>query len=237
VIAALAGLLGAGVAGFAATQSSSGMVHGCYSRKTGVLRRIPATGQCQIGERSLNWNMEGAQGASGAIGPQGLQGDTGPQGPQGDTGPQGPQGDTGPQGPQGDTGPQGLQGDPGTSPPAQPPPPPSNFSIFHPPGSGAGDVIFTWSNPTSLDLDHMVLRVTAASPYPEISTDNCPKLQNAGIDETPAISPSLDNRAGMSNRIELVFSSSPSTDYCFALFALNSNGRASAPVWATYETP
>lgn len=254
VVAGCCGAFLAGAVAFASAQTSSATIHGCYSTKTGVLRRISASGHCKSGERGLNWNVKGRRGrigltgSQGAIGPQGGTGSQGTAGADGTTGPQGPQGDagaTGPQGPQGDTGPtgpQGPKGDTGASAPVEPPAAPTNFSVFHPGDNGGynssvSDVIFTWSNPTTFELDHLVLRVTATSPYPQVPTDNCPRLQNDGIDETPAIVSSVDERSGRSNRIELVFSSTANTEYCFALFALNTDGKASSPVWATFATP
>ena len=54
-------MTGAGVAIAAIPDSGSGLVHGCYSTKTGVLRVVdPAKKQhCKSGERSLNWNQRG----------------------------------------------------------------------------------------------------------------------------------------------------------------------------------
>ena len=55
------------------------MIHGGYSTKTGVLRRIPSTRHCKSGEKSLNWNGKGIQGI------QGVKGDPGPPGADGTT--------------------------------------------------------------------------------------------------------------------------------------------------------
>jgi len=127
VIAVIA-LVAAGIA-YAAIPDSSGVIHGCYSAKTGALRVIDSSGKCANGENALNWNQQGPKGDVGATGPQGPKGDagaTGAQGPAGAagaTGPAGPAGAQGPQGsqgPQGDTGATGAQGSQG---PAGPPGP------------------------------------------------------------------------------------------------------------------
>jgi hypothetical protein len=108
-LVALLALVGAGIA-YGAIPDSSGVIHGCYSSKTGALRVISSTAKCASGEVALNWNQQGPKGDTGATGPQGA---VGPQGPKGDTGATGPQGDPGPagaQGPKGDTGPAGAPG-------------------------------------------------------------------------------------------------------------------------------
>jgi Collagen triple helix repeat (20 copies) len=101
--AVVVGLLVGGIA-YASIPDSGGVIHGCYL-SNGNLRVIdsPST-TCKSNETPLDWN---AQGAAGATGPQGPVGATGPQGPTGDpgavgaTGPQGPKGDTGTTGPAG----------------------------------------------------------------------------------------------------------------------------------------
>jgi hypothetical protein len=74
-------LVMAGVA-YAAIPDGSGVIHGCYTNKGGILSVIdPSAGQtCSSLQTPLRWNQ------------QGPKGDTGPQGPQGDPGPQGPSG-------------------------------------------------------------------------------------------------------------------------------------------------
>jgi hypothetical protein len=64
---------------------------------------------------SMQVNLKGPQGDTGATGAQGPQGPIGLTGPQGIQGATGAQGLTGPQGPQGDVGPQGPQGPAGAS--------------------------------------------------------------------------------------------------------------------------
>jgi len=128
-LVAVLALVGAGI-GYAAIPDSSGVIHGCYSTKTGALRVIDSSAKCANAEIALNWNQQGpkgdpgATGPQGAVGPAGPKGDTGATGPQGAAGAQGPAGlkgdpgTTGAQGPKGDTGaagPQGPQGSPGAS--------------------------------------------------------------------------------------------------------------------------
>lgn len=72
-----------------------GIVHGCYSANTGLLRVIdPADTTCRPGEVPIEWAQRGPAGPQGEPGPQGLQGERGPQGPQGEPGPPGPEGPT-----------------------------------------------------------------------------------------------------------------------------------------------
>jgi hypothetical protein len=74
IIAAFSGVLIAGAGAVAATQTSTAVIHGCYSTKTGVLRRIRATGHCKSGERTLNWNAQGIRGIRGVKGETGSPG-------------------------------------------------------------------------------------------------------------------------------------------------------------------
>src|SRR4051794_16860136 len=89
VVAGCCGAFLAGAVAFASTQTSTAVIHGCYSPKTGFLRRIPAKGHCKSGEKSLNWNGKGIQGVQGT---QGIKGDAGQPGADGSPGPQGPPG-------------------------------------------------------------------------------------------------------------------------------------------------
>ena len=98
--AAAALVLGAGIA--YATIPSGNVINGCYARSGGTLRVIDGgVTNCKSSETSLNWNVQGPQ---GAIGPQGTQGATGAQGAAGATGAQGPAGPTGATGPAGPSG-------------------------------------------------------------------------------------------------------------------------------------
>jgi len=74
----------------------SGVIHGCYDKKTGLLRVIDSAGAvCTSKETALPWSQIGPQGAPGAAGAQGEPGSpgaTGETGAQGAAGPQGPAG-------------------------------------------------------------------------------------------------------------------------------------------------
>jgi len=103
-------LVGAGIA-YGAIPDSSGVIHGCYSSKTGALRVInSSTAKCASGELALNWNQKGPKGDTGAAGPRGYVGPQGPQGLKGEAGPKGDPGAAGAQGLKGDTGPAGAPG-------------------------------------------------------------------------------------------------------------------------------
>jgi Collagen triple helix repeat (20 copies) len=91
VAATAVALVVAGVA-YAAIPDSGGVIRGCYSTKNGALRVIDSSAKCTNGELALNWNQQGPQGATGAVGPQGPPGQAGATGPQGLQGPQGIEG-------------------------------------------------------------------------------------------------------------------------------------------------
>lgn len=73
-------------------RGSSGVVHGCYQKKKGSLRVVPAGKRCAKSERAIVWNRTGPQGSRGLIGQQGPKGDPGQQGPPGNPGGTGPAG-------------------------------------------------------------------------------------------------------------------------------------------------
>jgi len=122
-VAAAGGLsvaLGAGTIAAAAASK----VYACYSDATDALSYLnyPTVKTCASGETMISWNVQGAQGKTGAqgvqgaSGPQGVQGTAGSQGaagPQGPAGPAGPQGTPGAQGGRGGKGAQGAAGQPG----------------------------------------------------------------------------------------------------------------------------
>ena len=103
-----------GIIAFASIPGANGIIYGCYSNGSGILRVIDnSTTQCKSNETALNFNQtgpQGPQGVPGAPGPQGLKGDPGPAGPAGPTGPIGPAGRDGRDGRDGEPG---LQGAPG----------------------------------------------------------------------------------------------------------------------------
>jgi hypothetical protein len=98
----------AGVA-FATIPGSTGVINGCYEKRTGILRVIDteAGKRCLSFETAISWNEGGTAGPQGPIGDKGPTGD---RGPQGDPGEKGPVGDKGQQGDPGDKGPLGDQG-------------------------------------------------------------------------------------------------------------------------------
>ncbi len=81
---ALFAALGGGA--FAATgglKSKTGVVHGCVSRSTHVLRVLKAGKHCGRGSVALNFNSKGVAGVAGAVGPTGPAGAPGQRGPAG----------------------------------------------------------------------------------------------------------------------------------------------------------
>ncbi len=78
---------------FASIPGANGVIYGCYSNGSGILRVIDnSTQQCKSNEIALNFNQTGPQGPQGIPGPAGP---VGPQGPQGATGATGPAGASG----------------------------------------------------------------------------------------------------------------------------------------------
>jgi hypothetical protein len=123
-------VLGAGLAYAAIPHSGTGVINGCYEKRTGILRVINAEAgkTCLNFETPISWNQRGPAGppgpkgekgdpgAQGAEGPKGEKGDPGAQGaqgPPGEKGDPGAQGAEGPKGEKGDPGAQGAQGPPG----------------------------------------------------------------------------------------------------------------------------
>lgn len=98
----------ASAAASALIPSADGTITACYDNKTGAMRAVASTGECDLRkETALTWNERGPQGPAGPQGPQGPTGEYGPPGPPGPTGatgPTGPQGPSGPQGPPGESG-------------------------------------------------------------------------------------------------------------------------------------
>ena len=116
-----AALLAAAVVGTFAVAQASGTakvgkrIHACVSKRTGVLRVIPAGKACRRSESALSWAPGGAQGSPGPRGPAGARGPTGVAGPRGETGPTGLTGARGLQGPAGIQGPTGARGPKGAT--------------------------------------------------------------------------------------------------------------------------
>lgn len=88
-LSSLALVAALGGAAWAAIPGPEGIIHGCYNKRTGVLRVIDtaAHGKCKRGESELNWMEVGPPGPRGGGGPRGLRGETGATGPTGPVGP------------------------------------------------------------------------------------------------------------------------------------------------------
>ena len=78
VVVVAAAACASGVA-YATIPDASGVIHGCYTNRGGLLRVIDtgSGGRCTSLETPLNWNQQGPKGDPG---PQGLQGPPGPAG-------------------------------------------------------------------------------------------------------------------------------------------------------------
>lgn len=62
-------------------------IHGCYQKRTGILRVLAPRKRCGRNERAIAWSQRGPQGLRGLQGQPGAQGNPGPQGSTGPTGP------------------------------------------------------------------------------------------------------------------------------------------------------
>ena len=125
-VVALLVAVGGGVAYATIPTSGTGVINGCYEKRTGILRVIDAEAgkTCTSFETPISWNQmgpkgdRGAEGLAGPVGAQGAKGEPGaqgPAGPQGEPGPPGVTGAMGPAGPEGPRGPTGDQGPPGVA--------------------------------------------------------------------------------------------------------------------------
>jgi len=85
-------LLLAGAAWASVGTSGSAPIHGCYSKRSGVLR---VAARCRHGEKAISWSKTGPIGPAGARG-KGATGPRGPSGPSGSVGAAGQPGGTGP---------------------------------------------------------------------------------------------------------------------------------------------
>jgi len=71
VVAGVAGIVVGGIV-FATIPDGGGVIHGCYTRSTGVLRVIDdGVTNCKQAETSLSWNIQGQRGQQGLPGPIG----------------------------------------------------------------------------------------------------------------------------------------------------------------------
>src|SRR3712207_9298794 len=73
--------VGGGVA-YAVIPNASGVINGCYERRTGLLRVVDGEA-CRKAESAIHWNQVGPPGARGPQGERGLQGEKGEEGPPG----------------------------------------------------------------------------------------------------------------------------------------------------------
>src|SRR4051794_34150982 len=69
---------------YATSLQANTVYHGCYNKKTGVLRMLTRVApRCTRNEVGISWNQTGPQGLPGPVGQQGPRGASGPQGPGG----------------------------------------------------------------------------------------------------------------------------------------------------------
>jgi hypothetical protein len=100
VMSTLAVFLALGGGAFAAVTAipgPGGVIHGCYKKKGGALRLVPADRRCARSENSIAFNQKGPAGPKGRSvrGPKGTTGSAGPRGPKGETGARGEAGAAG----------------------------------------------------------------------------------------------------------------------------------------------
>ena len=94
LVAAGAGSAGAAQRIFTGTDAR-GVVHACFSIRTGVLRVVHSARDCGRRERAMTWRQKGQAGPAGRDGKDGVPGATGARGPAGPVGPAGPAGTVG----------------------------------------------------------------------------------------------------------------------------------------------
>jgi hypothetical protein len=79
----------------AAIPDAGGAIHGCYQKRTGVLRVIGAGKKCLKGETAISWNQQGPRGSDGKNGTNGTNGSNGTPGTPGTPGTNGTNGTNG----------------------------------------------------------------------------------------------------------------------------------------------
>jgi Collagen triple helix repeat (20 copies) len=102
-VAVFLALGGGAYAAATAIPGPGGVIHGCYKKKGGALRLVPAGRRCARNENPIAFNQKGPTGPTGRSvhGSKGATGAVGPKGPRGETGPKGeigPRGEPGPAG-------------------------------------------------------------------------------------------------------------------------------------------
>src|ERR1035437_9327245 len=123
VMATLAGFIALGGGAYAVTTTGipdgNGIFHGCFDRRTGVLRVVKSSQSCRQakrrypGEFAIAWNQRGipgVNGTNGTDGPNGPNGATGAAGANGANGASGTHGAAGATGATGATGGNGATG-------------------------------------------------------------------------------------------------------------------------------
>jgi hypothetical protein len=74
-VVALVFAMGGGAYAITSIPGANGVIHGCYQKKTGILRVVAAGSRCSRSEQAIAWNQQGPKGAKGSTGPA-----TGPAG-------------------------------------------------------------------------------------------------------------------------------------------------------------
>jgi hypothetical protein len=95
-IAVFVALGGGAYAAISSIPGPDGVIHGCYSKKNGVLRLVAAGKRCSRRELAIAFNQTGRAGLRGSRGSTGSRGATGATGATGGKGEQGTQGPAGP---------------------------------------------------------------------------------------------------------------------------------------------
>jgi hypothetical protein len=95
-IALFAALGGGAYAAVSSIPGPGGIIHGCYKKRKGNLRLVPAGRRCARSELAIAFSqtgprgLKGSRGQKGATGAKGATGTPGAAGAKGETGPQGP---------------------------------------------------------------------------------------------------------------------------------------------------
>ena len=89
-VAVFAALGGGAYAAVSSIPGPGGVIHGCYQKKNGTLRLVPAGKKCAKSEKAIAFNQKGVPGRPGLPGAAGVPGAAGTAGANGEQGPQGP---------------------------------------------------------------------------------------------------------------------------------------------------
>jgi hypothetical protein len=96
-VAVFVALGGGAYAAVSAIPGPGGVIHGCYKKKGGSLRLVPAGRRCTKSELAIAFDQQGPPGPRGPNGatrllkgPRGFPGAAGERGPKGEAGPAGP---------------------------------------------------------------------------------------------------------------------------------------------------